>query len=228
MNLKCRPHSFGVHLKDHLDNSQFNIAKPSDSVKEMVRLRLPLQLHSTFPLSIMCTVVQSCSHSVWSCCPSRWTTGPSLLVLVQPQYFIAAQLPGLSWRQLIVSSWVFQGCVSPYHPRMCMPRHSTMREKTLGAVGAQVWLWKCEDGREKSWQYPGFVNSPHNPAGHGEWVLFLLHHYLAQTSFPWSPFLPPLHILYPPQKERQDSSRQVSPVPLDTSTLCVDQERNFR
>lgn len=59
-------------------------------------------------------------------------------------------------------------------------------------------------------------------------VLFLLHHCLDKTSFLCSPVLPLLHIVYPPQKERQDSSRQVSPVPLDTSTLYIDQEKNFR
>lgn len=62
LNSKCQPRSFAVHLKGHLDNSQFNIAKPSNSVKEMVRSRLPLQLcFATFPPSIMCTVVHSCS-----------------------------------------------------------------------------------------------------------------------------------------------------------------------
>lgn len=115
-------------------------------------------------------------------------------------------------------------------PRICITVSSlhvhamTFHQKwedpqSCGCIGMTVVEW--------GWERKVFVNSPHNPAGLGQCSSCYITAW-TKLPFPAALFFHNCTSCTSPQKERQDSSSQVCPVPLDTSTLCTAQEKNFR
>lgn len=217
MNLKCPLHSFGVHLKDCLSNSQLNTAKARDAVKEWVRSRLPLQLClASLPPSLMCTVVQSCSHNVWSC-PRKAQQGGQR----GPAFrYLFSNSPGPSFYMFsrpvmrTVNSFIM---VFPRMSITMLSMHIHARTLTGGRRPSGLWVhtYICGSMRigKNSHASLQVLSTPltlllaraHAPPAMSR---------PGPTSFPCDPLLWSLHVGYLPREERQGSSRQQPPLLL--------------